>query len=155
MIRKPEKKTSVIWFLQSIVATTILASVLTAAVYFLADYNLIYLVTGFQTLAAVSAIAHTFYRYASWEFEVRENHLYLEHGVLRKVYTMVPFVRIQHVDTQRNVLDRLLGLSGVVVYTAGSRGADVKIPGLDPGQAEELQGKLRDKAIESEDRDGV
>ena len=99
--------------------------------------------------------AHTYYRYASWSFEIKKDHVYLEHGVLVKVMTMVPFVRIQHVDTQRNILDRVLGLSTVIIYTAGSRGADVSIPGLKPEAAEKLQEKLRDKAIESEDRDGV
>lgn len=155
MSEKPEKKTSVIWLLQSVLALSVLASVISTAIFFLTEFNPVYFFLGIQGLAVLLAAVHTFYRYASWGFEVRDDHLYLEHGVLRKVYTMVPFVRVQHVDTQRNVLDRLLGLSGVVVYTAGSRGADVKIPGLNPEHAVKLQEKLRDMAIESEDRDGV
>ncbi len=155
MARKPEKKVSITWFLQGLVTTAILSGVFTAVVYFLTDYPsetvfLILLITG----TVISAV-HTFYRYGSWSFELRDDHVYLEHGVLVKVMTMVPFVRIQHVDTQRNILDRVLGLSTVVIYTAGSRGADVSIPGLRPKAAEKLQEKLRDKAIESEDRDGV
>jgi membrane protein YdbS with pleckstrin-like domain len=94
-------------------------------------------------------------RYANWGFEVRDDHLYIQHGVLKKVYSMVPYVRIQHVDTQRTVIDRFLGLSRVVVYTAGSRGSDVRVPGLAPEEASEIQEKLRDLAIESEDRDAV
>jgi len=81
--------------------------------------------------------------------------LYIEHGVFRKVKTMVPFVRIQHVDSQRGLIERTVGLSKVIVYTAGSRGADVSIPGLLPLDAETIQEKLRDVAIDSEDRDGV
>jgi len=46
-------------------------------------------------------------------------------------------------------------VSKVIVYTAGSRGADVSIPGLLPLDAETIQEKLRDVAIDSEDRDGV
>jgi membrane protein YdbS with pleckstrin-like domain len=41
------------------------------------------------------------------------------------------------------------------VYTAGSRGADVSIPGLRPERAEALRQQLRDLAIESEGEDAV
>ena len=57
---------------------------------------------------------------------------------------------MQHVDTQRGMVDRLFGLSQVVVYTAGSRGADVGIPGLLPKDADDIQEKLRKVAFESE-----
>ena len=67
-----------------------------------------------------------------------------------EVRTIVPFVRVQHVDTQRGPIERAAGLSSVVVYTAGSRGADVTIPGLTPERAEALQEQLRRLAIESE-----
>ncbi len=79
----------------------------------------------------------------------------MEHGVFVKVKTMVPFVRIQHVDTQKSVVDRLLGVSSVVVYTAGSRGSDVSIPGVVPEEGDILQDDLKNRAVESEDRDGV
>lgn len=89
-------------------------------------------------------------RYHNWGFEVREDHLYIEHGVIKKTYSMVPFVRVQHIDTDRGPVDRTLGLSVLRVYTAGSKGADIKIPGLEKNGASELQKKLRDSAISSE-----
>lgn len=89
-------------------------------------------------------------RYGNWGFEVREDHLYIEHGVLKKTYSMVPYVRVQHIDTDRGPLDRMLGLSVLRVYTAGSKGADIRIPGLEKASASELQEKLRDSAISSE-----
>lgn len=89
-------------------------------------------------------------RYSNWGFEVRDDHLYIEHGVLKKTYSMVPFVRVQHIDTDRGPLDRMLGLSVLRVYTAGSKGADIRIPGLEKANASELQEKLRDSAISSE-----
>lgn len=89
-------------------------------------------------------------RYSNWGFEVREDHLYIEHGVLKKTYSMVPYVRVQHIDTDRGPLDRILGLSILRVYTAGSKGADIRIPGIEKDRASELQEKLRDSAISSE-----
>jgi len=93
--------------------------------------------------------------YRSWGYEFQDDALELRRGVFTKVDTAVPYVRVQHVDTQRRPLDRLLGLGSVVVYTAGSRGADVRIPGLEPDRAEAVRNRLRDLAIESEPEDAV
>ncbi|APX96015.1 PH domain-containing protein [Natronorubrum daqingense] len=93
--------------------------------------------------------------YQVWRFELQDDALYLERGVVTFVETAVPFVRVQHVDTQFGPVERVLGLSSVVVYTAGSRNADVRIPGLTPDRAEALQDTLRDLAVESEADDAV
>lgn len=94
-------------------------------------------------------------RYRVWTYELREDALYLERGVVTHVKTIVPFVRIQHVDTQRGPFERALGLSTLVVYTAGSRGADVSIPGLTPDEARDLQRRVKELAIEAEGGDAV
>jgi membrane protein YdbS with pleckstrin-like domain len=93
--------------------------------------------------------------YRSWRYVVREDSLYLTRGVFTIVQTIVPYVRVQHIDTRRSAFERALGLASLVVYTAGSRGADVTIPGLTPESAEKLQSRLKRLAIESEDEDAV
>lgn len=97
----------------------------------------------------------TWLRYRIWRFAVREDHLYIERGVFTRIKTVVPFVRLQHVDSQRGPIERTAGLATVVVYTAGSRSGDVAIPGLTPERAETLQEELRSLAIESEAADAV
>lgn len=94
-------------------------------------------------------------RYRIWSYQVREDALYLERGVVTTVKTVAPHVRIQHVDTQRGPLERALGLSTLVVYTAGSRGADVAIPGLRTDVAADLQRRVKELAIESEGGDAL
>ncbi|PSQ60992.1 MAG: hypothetical protein BRD23_01160 [Halobacteriales archaeon SW_9_67_25] len=94
-------------------------------------------------------------RYRAWSYRLREDALYLERGVFTQVTTVAPHVRIQHVDTRRSPLERALGLSTLVVYTAGSRGADVSIPGLTPDEAGDLQRRLKELAIESEGGDAL
>lgn len=94
-------------------------------------------------------------RYRAWVYQVRADALYLERGVTTHVRTLVPYVRIQHIDTSRSPLERALGLSTLVVYTAGSRGADVSIPGLTPEQAQDLQQRVKELAIEAEGGDAL
>lgn len=106
-------------------------------------------------VVAILGIVHALARYRRWGYELRGDDLYIERGVFTQVRTVVPFVRVQHVDTRRSPLERAFDLSRVVVYTAGSRQADVAIPGLTPEAATELQRRLRDLAVESENDDGV
>ncbi len=126
----------VAYFLDSIVLELGLESMYLGAIAFL-----VFIALG---------VAHSIYRYRIWGYEVREDSLYLKKGVFTRVRTIVPYARVQHVDTQRSVLERILNLSTLVVYTAGSRGSDVKIPGLKPGVAEKLQDELKDRATEFE-----
>lgn len=93
--------------------------------------------------------------YRLWHYQIRADAIYLERGVVTHVRSLVPYVRIQHVDTKQGVLERMLGLSTLVVYTAGSRGADVSIPGLMPEEARDLQRRVKELAIEAEGDDAV
>jgi membrane protein YdbS with pleckstrin-like domain len=86
---------------------------------------------------------------------VRDDAIYLERGVFTRVRTVVPFVRIQHVDSSRGPVERVVGLGRVVVYTAGSRGADVTVPGLTPSSADDLRERLKRLAIRAEGDDAV
>jgi membrane protein YdbS with pleckstrin-like domain len=104
---------------------------------------------------AVAGVAYAVLLYRSWRFVLEDDALYIERGVFTRVRTVAPFVRVQHVDSRRGPVERLAGLASVVVYTAGSRGADVSIPGLTPERADALQGQLRRLAIESESEDAV
>jgi membrane protein YdbS with pleckstrin-like domain len=103
----------------------------------------------------VVGVVHALLRYRSWQYEVRDDAIYLERGVLTRVRTVVPFVRIQHVDSSRGPVERAVGLGRVVVYTAGSRGADVTVPGLTPTSADDLRERLKRLAIRAEGEDAV
>lgn len=147
-----ERKVIFPWLLQVTVVVFVLSLGLLAGVVM--DFlpaSVLALSVVFEALGAV----YLFYRFNNWSFELREDHLFLDHGVFRRTRSMVPYVRVQHIDTQRGPVYRLFGLSKVVVYTAGSKGADVTIPGLKIDDASSVQEKLRDLAIESEDMDAV
>ena len=75
--------------------------------------------------------------------------------MITHVQTVAPYVRIQHVDASRGPIERAFGLATTVVYTAGSRSADVSIPGLSPERAEDLQARLKQLTIAAEGEDAV
>ena len=56
---------------------------------------------------------------------------------------MIPFSRLQFVDTRQGPLDRMLGLSSLVLHTAAV-GSSTSIPGLPTPEAEGLRQRLAD-----------
>ncbi|UWG47875.1 putative membrane protein YdbS, contains bPH2 (bacterial pleckstrin homology) domain [Halanaeroarchaeum sp. HSR-CO] len=143
-----------VWAIGAIARALVVGVVATGIVVFLTDRS-IWIGFGVGAVVLALGLGHALLRYRIWRFEVQDDALYLERGVLTRVRTVVPYVRIQHVDTQRGPVDRIAGIGSVVVYTAGSRGADVAIPGLDPERATALQHRLRSLVGESESEDAV
>jgi membrane protein YdbS with pleckstrin-like domain len=80
------------------------------------------------------------FRYRRWRYEIRERDVFLSHGALFFVLTLVPFDRIQYVETHQGPLDLAFGLMQLAVYTAAGKAA--RIPGLSPQEAEALREEL-------------
>jgi membrane protein YdbS with pleckstrin-like domain len=76
-------------------------------------------------------------RWRRWRYEVRDEEIDLRHGTVTVTRTLIPMLRVQHVDTTRGPLDQLLGLATVVVHTAAGR---TTIPAIENEDA----GRLRD-----------
>ena len=64
-------------------------------------------------------------------------------GWLIHVDTIVPFVRVQHIDVSRTPLDKLFGTATLVVHTAGTHNNVVVVPGLAPERADSLRSMIR------------
>lgn len=144
----------VVWIIRSLIGAAVLGAIATGVDRYFLDWGALLPVAVFA-VAAFLMIGHAVLRYRVWRFEIRDDELYLRRGVITRVQTVVPYVRIQHVDARRGPFERAIGLATTVVYTAGSRGADVVIPGLTPERSEGLQEELKQLAIESEGEDAV
>ena len=64
-------------------------------------------------------------------------------GWLVHVDTIVPFVRVQHIDVSRSPLDKMFGTATLVVHTAGTHNNVVVVPGLAPDRADALRSMIR------------
>jgi membrane protein YdbS with pleckstrin-like domain len=71
-------------------------------------------------------------------------------GGLWRTETLVPVSRVQHLDLERGPLERKLGLATLVVHTAGTRMAAVKLPLLALDDAEALRAHLA-RQVETDD----
>ena len=64
-------------------------------------------------------------------------------GWLFHTDTVVPFVRVQHIDVTRGPFDKMFGTATLVVHTAGTHNSIVTLPGLSPERAAEIREAIR------------
>ncbi|HEY9254927.1 MAG TPA: PH domain-containing protein [Stenotrophomonas sp.] len=77
--------------------------------------------------------------------------LAVRRGNLWQSETRVPASRVQHLDLRRGPLERLFGLSTLVVHTAGSRFGAVGLSGLAAEDAERLRERLSRQLDQDDD----
>jgi membrane protein YdbS with pleckstrin-like domain len=82
-------------------------------------------------------------RWRRWRWEVRPDAIDIRHGALTVRRTLVPMLRVQHVDTTRDVLEQQLGLASVRVHTAAGSHT---IPLLPLSDADEVRERIADLA---------
>ena len=64
-------------------------------------------------------------------------------GWLFHADTVVPFVRVQHIDVIRGPVDKMFGTASLVIHTAGTHNSIVTVPGLSPDRAAEIREAIR------------
>ena len=64
-------------------------------------------------------------------------------GWLFHADTIVPFVRVQHIDVTHGPIDKLFGIANLVVHTAGTHNSIVTLPGLAPDTAAAIRDQIR------------
>lgn len=66
-------------------------------------------------------------------------------GILWRSVTVLPFARIQHVETSSGPLERRLGLARLKLFTAGGMAADLTLIGLEAELADTLREHLAEQ----------
>ncbi|WP_230292929.1 PH domain-containing protein [Croceicoccus sp. Ery5] len=82
-------------------------------------------------------------RYRHKGFAMGEDRLRVVKGWLFHRDTVVPFGRVQHIDVNRGPVERMLGLSTLVLHTAGTHNSSVTLPGLLDEDAQVMREAIR------------
>lgn len=77
--------------------------------------------------------------YRHWRYEIGEEEVDLQYGLVTFTRTLIPMARIQHVDTRRGPLQRRFGLASVILYTAAGVS---EIPALADGVADGVRDRI-------------
>ena len=103
----------------------------------------VWIVAALAVIAAAGAVLNIAVvpkvRMARYRYAIREDEIDLLHGVLVRKRTLIPMVKIQHVDKKQGPILRRYGLLTVTFSTAAG---NHEIPALDAARAEEVQSRI-------------
>ena len=94
-------------------------------------------------LAAVIVLPNRTYRRLRYRLTGRL--LQVLRGWMVHSDTVVPLVRVQHLDVTRGPVDKIFGTATLVVHTAGTHNSIVTLPGLAPERAAAIRDAIREK----------
>jgi len=126
-------------------SSVILAGSFGAISWLIAIVSFLVLVTFILIMAEVYARLS----YKFWNYEIGEDNIRLERGIIWKRYSNVPYERIQNVDIHRGIIARIFGFSSLLIQTAGySMPVNMRaggyhsegyIPAVEENQAEKIR----------------
>lgn len=75
-------------------------------------------------------------KWKRWKYEVRDQEIELQYGLFTIKRTLIPMIRVQHVDMKQGPILKKYKLASISISTAGGFH---EIPALDENEAEELR----------------
>lgn len=82
-------------------------------------------------------------RWIRWGWAWTGRELHVARGWLARSHTIVPAMRVQHIDVSQGPLERMFGVSTLVLHTAGTANSEVHLPGIRRETAEEIRDAIR------------
>ncbi|WP_292891211.1 PH domain-containing protein [Nonlabens sp.] len=110
--------------------------------------------TAFIGFIAVISLLSPVLKYIYFTFHIEDDELIIQKGFLQKERKAIPLERIQSININQNVVQRILGIVSLEVDTAGSKAKELEIPGLErsfASQFKELLQERKEKIVEEMD----
>jgi len=105
-------------------------------------------------LGAVVFGGYALARYLRFRYELDGDTLTVESGVFARQSRQIPLGRVQNLDVEQNILNRILGLAIVRFETAGGSATEATLDAVDENEVERLRNYVRthdrDEAAETE-----
>ena len=99
---------------------------------------------GVLILALVGIVVTPRRIYDRLRYGMTERLLQVVRGWLFHVDTIVPLVRVQHIDVTRGPVEKIFGVATLVVHTAGTHNSVVTLSGLSPERAAQIRDIIRE-----------
>ncbi|WP_124980445.1 PH domain-containing protein [Nonlabens xiamenensis] len=99
-------------------------------------------IMGFTFFLAFVSLINPIIKYWFFQFHIEGDELILQKGLLQKERKAIPLERIQSININQNLGQRILRIVSLEVETAGSKAKELEIPGLDDSYARQLKDLL-------------
>ncbi len=112
------------------------------------SWMLYVLIGAFVIFVIIHVIVAPFLRWKRFKYDVYDEEIELQYGVIIVKRTLIPMIRVQHVDTEQGPLLRKFQLAAVTVSTAATTH---RIPALTLDVADELRNRIVKLAAVADD----
>jgi len=152
-VHQISRKGLTVWRLYGVIQTVVLliaAGIVGYGTYYFEWPTFIYFIVG--AIVILSAILSIFIfpkiRWERWRYEVREHEIEVQHGLFVVKRTLIPMVRVQHVDTTQGPILKKYDLGNISISTAATVHT---IPALIMDEADSLRARISELARVAED----
>ena len=128
-----------VWRISEAIALVVVAVIAVAVLAFYRPLWLVVVCAVLVALQLVSLLVLPRVRYRRWRYEVTTTDVLIRSGLVVVKTSVIPMVRVQHVETKQGPVLKANGLASVTVTTAGS---SFEIPGLATDEAEALRDQV-------------
>ena len=128
-----------VWRISEAIALVVVAVIAAAVLAFYRPLWLVIVCAVLVALQLVSLLVLPQIRYRRWRYEVTTTDVLIRSGLVVVKTSVIPMVRVQHVETKQGPVLKANGLASVTVTTAGS---SFEIPGLATDEAEALRDQV-------------
>lgn len=148
----PQKGVTVwrIYGILQVLFLAIVASLASFLTYKFAGPLYIHLIAWGIVVVALTILVFLFptIRHRIWRYEVREQEIEIQSGLFVVTRTLIPMVRVQHVDTEHGPILKRYGLSNISISSAATTHT---IPFLEMQEADDLRARISELARVAED----
>lgn len=142
-----------VWRISAAILFTIIWLLLLVAgfLFYFWDWTLTYL---YMTAVFLAVLSYLFIflipklRYRRWRYEIFEQEIYIQNGILIRTRTLIPMIRVQHVDTEQGPIMNKFRVASVSISTAATTHL---IPALSEEDASNLRDRISQLARVDED----
>lgn len=147
------KKAKVVWRLYGFIQTLILALLAAVAIFITMKYDwpswIVWVAVGIVLVSIIcSIIIFPSVRFKIWRYEVREQEIEIQSGLFVVTRTLIPMVRVQHVDTEQGPILKKYNLANISISSAATVHT---IPMLELEDADLLRTKISELARVAEE----
>lgn len=152
-IHQISRKGLTVWRLYGVLQTLLLlviSALVCYGTYYFEWPSFIYIIAIAVVLLSVILLVYLFpkIRWERWRYEVREHEIEVQHGLFVVKRTLIPMVRVQHVDTTQGPILKRYSLGNISISTAATVHT---IPALVMNEADGLRARISELARVAED----
>ncbi|MFA5105879.1 MAG: PH domain-containing protein [Candidatus Micrarchaeia archaeon] len=141
MERHLDPKVKILWMFPNIGLAVIVTLVL-MGLYYATHFTMgifepsdwMFLIIPLLSLGIIGGLSYAWIHlhYVNFTYELADTEVIIRWGIFTRLRKVIPYARIQNINTERTVLERVLGIGSLMIETAGTQSglAEGIIPGI-------------------------